>query len=232
MTYLGILIAYIVAVNRADKFKVSFRHFLLLCASTLIGMFVGSRMLYIVTVIHTAFPEFSFQEIFHLLIGGGFVFYGGLYGALLGLVVAAKLLRIETNVVMSIFVFSLPVFHLFGRIGCFFAGCCYGIVHKYGVRFVSDPNNLRLPTQLYESALNALIVILLLALEKGKKEKLLFIYLGVYAVARFFLEFIRGDEIRGAFLIFTTSQWVSILTLLILSLYHIVKRHEKLIASN
>ena len=71
----------------------------------------------------------------------------------------------------------------------------------------------RLPIQLIEAGLNLLIFLLIFYLFKKSKmtDKLIFVYMLVYPVVRFTLEFFRGDAIRGFLFGLSTSQWISIL---------------------
>ena len=113
--------------------------------------------------------------------------------------------------------------HGFARIGCFLAGCCYGVECEFG--FTAHGNDLvpavndvsRFPVQLLESLGCFLIFFLILYLyRKGKLTgRLLFVYLGVYAVLRFCDEFLRGDAIRGFIFGLSTSQFISIFMALI-----------------
>lgn len=50
------------------------------------------------------------------------------------------------------------------------------------------------------------------------------IYLAMYALLRFILEYLRYDQVRGKILIFSISQWISIL-LLGLSVLLILKKN-------
>jgi phosphatidylglycerol:prolipoprotein diacylglycerol transferase len=78
---------------------------------------------------------------------------------------------------------------------------------------ISAPNEVPLfPTQLLESGLNFIAGILLLIYAKPTRKpgKILGLYLIYYLVMRFFIEFFRGDIIRGVLLGITTSQWISI----------------------
>ena len=103
--------------------------------------------------------------------------------------------------------------------GGFLGGCCYGIESPFGFTVhgntinpdINDVN--RLPVQLFESALNLLIFLFILYLFKKSimTDKLIFVYMLVYPVVRFTLEFFRGDEIRGFLFGLSTSQWISIL---------------------
>ena len=69
-----------------------------------------------------------------------------------------------------------------------------------------------IPTQLIESGFNLLVFIFLLifTIKRRKGYTTLFVYLIIYGVERFLLEFLRGDEIRGFFGALSTSQWISL----------------------
>ena len=108
--------------------------------------------------------------------------------------------------------------HGLGRIGCFFAGCCYGVETDsiFGVKFPHLDHNVY-PTQLYEAMfLIILTAILSLLAFKYKNKYTMPIYLASYGVFRFLIEFLRGDD-RGAFLfgIISPSQVFSIICLVI-----------------
>ena len=106
----------------------------------------------------------------------------------------------------------------FGRIGCFLAGCCYGkeTENAIGIVFHDSayaPNGVSLlPTQLISSGLNFLHCLLLIWLTKKKKGdgQIAGLYLVLYSVGRFILEFFRGDLIRGSVGELSTSQFIAI----------------------
>ena len=118
---------------------------------------------------------------------------------------------------------ALPLFHAFGRVGCFLAGCCYGIPAPagwLGVTFpasaVEAPSGVPLlPVQLYEAAGCVLLFLLLDHLtDRGwPGGRLLALYLALYAVFRFLLEFLRGDAVRGSLGPLSTSQVISLAVL-------------------
>ena len=116
-----------------------------------------------------------------------------------------------------------------GRIGCFAAGCCYGrpaevpwaitFHDEYANRVVGTPLNTPLhPTQLYESLACLLIFGILIAIAARKKfhGQVALAYVVLYAVARFVIEFFRGDVARGSILdgALSTSQFIAILMVL------------------
>ena len=108
----------------------------------------------------------------------------------------------------------------FGRIGCQFAGCCFGkeTDGPLGIVFHESqyaPNNIRLiPTQLISSGLDFLLFFSLIWYAKRKKGngQIGGLYLILYSIGRFILEFYRGDLIRGNVGALSTSQFISIFT--------------------
>ena len=149
-----------------------------------------------------------------------------LYALLGGLAVGALYLRIRRlpfAAYADIAAPAIPLFHAFGRIGCFLGGCCYGIPWEGGITYTRalspEANGVaRFPVQLLESALLFALFLLLAALFRrgALRGRLLALYLAVYAVLRFLLEFLRGDAIRGVYFGLSTSQWISLAILLAL----------------
>jgi phosphatidylglycerol:prolipoprotein diacylglycerol transferase len=189
------------------------------------GMFFGSHILYaivnyriliaVINNIHkiNSFPAFLNAAVF---IVGGSVFYGGLLGGLL----TAKIIVLKKphyEYLFDIATPAIPLFHCFGRIGCFLGGCCYGLESKFGVTFrrslAEEANGVnRFPVQLLEALICLLLFLILDYLRKKGffKSHLIYLYLFFYSVVRFFIEFVRGDEYRGFFFGLSTSQIVSI----------------------
>ena len=125
----------------------------------------------------------------------------------------------------DVFAPGLALGHAFGRIGCFAAGCCYGReTHlPWAVTFhnplaneiVGAPLNVPLhPTQLYEMVVefaNALFLTWLIRRKKFEGE-IIGTYMITYGIARYFIEFFRGDPGRGEFIGFMTgTQAIAIL---------------------
>lgn len=152
---------------------------------------------------------------FHL--GQGITFIGGFIGGavcFLG-VYYFKGRKYNNNLsdVLSLLPCCIVIAHGFGRIGCFFAGCCYGKETDsfLGVKFPALPNPVH-PTQLYEASFLFLLFALFSYLLIKKKFKYnLPLYFMLYGAFRFLIEFIRGDD-RGEFVgIFSPSQFWSVL---------------------
>jgi phosphatidylglycerol:prolipoprotein diacylglycerol transferase len=151
------------------------------------------------------------------LIWGGNVFYGGLLGGILSAVIIFKK-RPQYRYLLDFVTPAIPLFHFAGRIGCFFAGCCFGIESSFGFTFrhsiVEEANgHNRFPVQLLEAFINLLLFFLLDFFRRKNifKDNLIYLYLLFYSVARFFIEFLRDDAYRGFFFVLSTSQIISIL---------------------
>ena len=126
---------------------------------------------------------------------GGLIYYGGFFGAFIAGIVFALVKKINILALADFVVSALPLGHFLGRIGCFLNACCYGAATSVPWS-VSQHGAERHPVQLYEAFLNlAIYLLLILAYRRKKKNgEILAIYLIIYPLGRFLLEFFRGDE--------------------------------------
>jgi phosphatidylglycerol:prolipoprotein diacylglycerol transferase len=152
------------------------------------------------------------------------VFYGGLVVAVVVALFYLWKHRMPVWSVTDVFAPGIALGHIVGRLGCFFAGCCFGretsvpwavtFRNEYAARNVGTPLSVPLhPTQLYEAGAELLILVLLLATERRGRPfpgRTFWAYMLMYGVSRFVIEFYRGD-VRGAIGMFSTSQFVSLL---------------------
>lgn len=135
------------------------------------------------------------------------IFYGGVVGALLVLTLYVHRQKLRWLAVGDAVAPGVAIGHSIGRLGCFAAGCCYGKPTQgfWGVTFhnaysnatVGVPLNVPLyPTQLMESAAEALIFLLLwrLARRRAFEGQLTAVYLLGYGVVRFLVDFLRAYE--------------------------------------
>ncbi len=166
-----------------------------------------------------------------LFSGSGFVFYGSFLFAVPTMLWYFKRNKLPTHQMLDIMAITTCLVHMFGRVGCFFAGCCYGKPTEsfLGVIF-TDPacqaNPLHtplFPTQLMEASYIFVVMAILLVIRHRKQfhGQMFLLYLILYAVGRFVLEYFRGDEIRG-FVIenyVSHSQFIAFVIVLI-SLYY------------
>lgn len=156
-------------------------------------------------------------------------FYGGIFGGVAAFLLMYKFFFLRNNepILSKMLVVApgaIALGHAFGRLGCFFNGCCYGKETDkwYGVLFPGFAHKV-IPTQFFEMIFLFILAAVLLVLAfKWNSKFTLPIYLISYGIFRFFIEFARGDE-RGQFGILSPSQYWSILLivsgLIILILY-------------
>lgn len=150
------------------------------------------------------------REIFALsTLQSGGTFYGGVIGALAVLFIYNRFAKVPLLPLMDTFAVGLPLGHAIGRLGCFFAGCCYGKPTwlPWGVTFTSPtaaelvgtPLGVPLhPTQLYESFAESVNFVLLFLLSRQRRlpGQIFGAYLMLYGAERGSIEFVRGDPDR------------------------------------
>jgi len=161
-------------------------------------------------------------------LGGGFVFYGGLIGAILFLLIYSKFTTYKFNN-SYLFIPGAVLAHGVGRIGCFLAGCCYGIRCDLPWKIYLN-GEFRHPVQLYEAIfLFSLGSVLIKKIKHDHtNENIILTYLISYSVFRFIIEFFRGDIVRGhVFEILSSSQLVSLLIVVGCLIYFIFFRQKQ-----
>ena len=166
------------------------------------------------------YAEMSLIELVNF-VTGELVFYGGFIGGLIAVVLFCKRYKIKMIPVFDLGAPALAIAHAIGRLGCFFGGCCYGkethenhpLAIVYPQASLSAPSGVPLlAVPLIEAAfLMCLSVVLSVVYLKSNKIGLAAtIYLLAYPIARFILEFFRGDVVRGGYRLLSTSQFISI----------------------
>ena len=186
----------------------------------IVAAIVGARLLLLAL-------DFDFYwnqpaELFSLARSGG-VFYGGLIAAVLVSFWYVRRQKMPLWLTCDVFAPGIALGHAIGRVGCLFAGCCYGrpTTLPWGIQFsdpfaasyVGTPLGVHLhPTQLYEAGAELLILAVLLVTERRGRPyagRTFWIYGLLYGFSRFAVEFFRGDE-RGSLLGVSTSQVISL----------------------
>lgn len=214
---LGLLISGFVAVRLGQRR--GFPAYLVIQATVaaLIGLLAGGHLLYGLLHLPALLTQPNLTTLLYSFSGS--IYYGGLLGALFSVRwYARRFASQQAGQLTDLFALSVPLFHAFGRVGCFLGGCCYGIPCRWGFTakgnlLVPEGNGVcRFPVQLLEAGCELCLFVLLLYLfRKGNRPgQLVFCYLLGYAPLRFGLEFLRGDAARGFLLTLSTSQWLSI----------------------
>ena len=222
MICLGVLAAIILFRVLCDRKKLPAKLFSFFLIVVVGAIFVGF------------FSALLFQSFYNYLESGvwkwqGMTFFGGLVGGaacflffyfLIGHFVFKNREHVERfPEFASCAAPCIVIAHALGRIGCLFAGCCYGLPSQsFGLPMLVDGVwQNRVPTQLLESIfLFLLFGVLVYLLLKKDNRYLLQIYLIVYGVWRFFIEYLRDDPRGGSGISFLTpSQLTSILLALL-----------------
>lgn len=217
MIAIGIIAAYLTAERRAKKKGLASEKIFDLVIWCLISGFLGSKILYCLTILPRVMED---PMVIIRTFGDGWVVFGGILGGILGAYLFCRKYKLQHWKYFDLALPSVALAQAIGRIGCFFAGCCYGeeTTSWFGITFHNSnfaPNEVSLvPTQLISSGLDFLLFALLLWMDKRKKRdgQVTALYLILYSGGRFILEFFRGDLIRGNVGTLSTSQFISIFT--------------------
>jgi len=232
---IGVFAAGITAMVRYKKLTGSNYPMLIVLLFSTIGILLGGSILYGITRIEYWHYIFEAEDLWTAirLIGvifGGLVFYGGLLGGMLVAGIIIKINKYPGELITDVAAPSAALFHAFGRIGCFLGGCCYGIESDFGFVFTHSLNESangvrRLPVQLFESGYEFILFFVLSYLLKKEKLKgrLFSLYLLLYAVFRFVIEYFRGDIYRGFIFGLSTSQFISIFIVIGASVYMMIR---------
>ena len=182
--------------------------------------FIGAKILYLIVdykaLIASPKDVIGIPGIF-----SGFVVYGGIIFGSLCIFIYCKIKKVDFFEYMDFMVPYIAIVQGFGRIGCFLAGCCYGAPTDsfLGVVFPQGavaPSGVKLwPTQLFSAGGDFVIAGILLAYatfaKAKKKGEVSALYVALYSIGRFVVEFFRDDP-RGNVGIFSTSQFIAIFT--------------------
>ena len=224
---LGFCVAWHILVYLCRRINRPFDPLGNLVISLMVSGVVGSRIAY---VIEHWQAEFAANPLSVIRVDqGGLMFYGGfiLASAVFGIWCFLK--KEKPLAVADLLCVVVPLGHAFGRVGCFFYGCCYGKQSSCGLA-VSFPRGSPawyeqlncgqiaaaaresipvLPTQLFEAAANFLLFIALFFFYRKFARGTTALYLVGYAVIRFGMEYLRGDP-RAVVGPFSISQTISL----------------------
>lgn len=217
MIALGFIVSMALCLLKAKKDKKDQDIITDLGMVTIIGGFLGAKILYIIVSYKELFTNpknvIGFPAIF-----SGFVAYGGIIFGTLAVFIYSKIKKINALEYLDYMIPFVAMVQGFGRLGCFLAGCCYGgpTDSFLGVIFPTGPMaGIKIwPTQLFSAAGDFAIcgILLLVSMKNKVKGNIVVLYVILYAVGRFAVEFLRADE-RGFVGSLSTSQFISLLVL-------------------
>jgi len=181
------------------------------------GGILGARFVYVTTYWKDEFASQPLSEIF-MIQHGGLVYYGGLIGAIIGGFIYIRWKKLPMWKVADVLAPSIALGNFFGRLGCFFNGCCYGYPthlpwavqfpnqsyawsqqYQQGLVGKTDPSLPVHPTEIYDALTNFILYLLLAWLFRRKKfdGQVFATYLVGYAITRTIMEYFRGDYPPG-----------------------------------
>lgn len=216
MIALGAVLCFVLACTRAKKYYIDPDMIFNAGFIGIICGIIGAKVMYWIVEIKDIIqdPGMMFRDL-----GGGFVVYGGLVVGILTPIVYFRIKKTSAIDKLELAIPSISLAQGFGRIGCFLAGCCYGKAAPagawYGVTFPENSMALSgvplIPTQLISSACDFLLCAFLLFYTRRQKARgsILALYMILYSVGRFLIEFLRDDP-RGSVGALSTSQFLSL----------------------
>ncbi len=218
---LGAIIGILIAKYDPKLKKIiSFQDFLTVVEIIVISGYLGGRILCILSEdwqIKNCWLIFKFWQ-------PGLSVQGAIIGVFISLFIYAKIKKIKFLPLLDRIAIYSSVVHGFGRIGCFFAGCCYGqtthlpwsIIYRHPDHMAPLYTPLH-PTQLYSSALSFLTFAFLyfyLDKKQTKPGTILFTYFVLISAERFIVDFFRADqtwfESSGILQYLSINQWISL----------------------
>ncbi len=212
MIGIGVLCCIFMGMKRAKKNGLSEDAVIDIAIWGLVAGFLGAKLLYVIV----EWKRFLADPL-SVLGSEGFVVYGGIIAGVLAAIIYCKRKKLVFLEYFDLCSASIALAQGFGRIGCFLAGCCYGreTTSSLGVVFPEGslaPAGVKvLPTQLFSSAGDFGIMFVLLWHYHHRKKvgDTGFLYMLLYGIGRFCIEFLRNDN-RGEVGIFSTSQFISL----------------------
>lgn len=231
MIAVGMLAAFIVLFTYSKKLKISpkLADFVFYDAIASIVVGFGAAALFQATYNYIENPAAGFR------LGSGITFIGGLIGGAACFLALYFIFRKKIDGKLTQIISLIPccifVAHGFGRVGCFFAGCCHGKPTDFflGVKFPGMTQAVH-PTQLYEAAfLFAMFGICTLLLFKFRFKHNLSLYFASYGLFRFLIEFLRGDS-RGEFVgpVSPSQFWSLIMIVIAVGVFFIERKFVNL----
>lgn len=192
MLVLGFLVSSYLAKEKAKSEGISAQIIFNLSLLVLVWGILGSRLLYIILNLdyYINFP----LEIIKLW-QGGLSWFGGLFLGSLAAIIYIRKKGLPVYKTLDLIIPFVALGGAIGRIGCLLNGCCYGKESNLGLYFPLH-GKILIPTQIFSSLALILIFLILRFIQERphKIGEIFFLYLILYAIKRFFIEFWRQDN--------------------------------------
>jgi phosphatidylglycerol:prolipoprotein diacylglycerol transferase len=234
MIAFGIAVAAFLAYIKIRRYGLNGTDFIILCSVSLLFALLGAKLMYVIVSINTLdFSRLKDPAYLAAVMSGGFVFYGGVLGAIPAFWLCRHKFKIAIEKYIPHCFGCFPIAHGFGRVGCFLVGCCYGVPYDGPAAVTYShslfaPNGIPLfPVQLAEAGAEIIIGIMLyLFCGKMRASSVITLYIAMYTPLRFGLEFLRYDTERGGIFGISTSQLISIALFLAALLFILIQRRQ------
>lgn len=202
VSFVGIIIA-LICVIKIGKRNLNILDLLILFGIILLSFIFGAKVTNIIE-----------NNLNKLTIQAGYTYTGGVAFGIMITYIYAKIFKYDFYKILSSIIIIFPIIYAFSKVGCFIKGCCTG--------------NLAVPIQLIESFIGiALSVFIYIGLKKCKNtNNIIFMYLILYGIIRFILDFHRNMRNTIVFNI-TITQIICIIFLIIGLIKIEKKRIEK-----
>lgn len=216
---IGMVLAVWLACARSKNYGLNSDYMFNVSLIGLICGLIGAKLTYYIVEI----KEVIANPMMLLDLSGGLVVYGGLIvGLFVPYIYLNRMKKTSYMAYIDIAVTSIPLGQAFGRLGCFCAGCCHGRPAPegawYGMIFPAEtvPHMAGvplIPTQLISALGDFILFFFLLWFTKREKFRgqVIPLYMILYSIGRFLVEFLRGDR-RGNVGALSTSQFIAIFT--------------------
>ncbi|MFC1941592.1 prolipoprotein diacylglyceryl transferase [Chloroflexota bacterium] len=144
--------------------------------------------------------EYYYQHPGQIIGGSGLSIYGAVLGAALGIWIYSRFSKVSFGYLADVLAPGIILAQAIGRVGCIFNGCCYGVeTSAFSALIYTHPESLGPigipvhPTQIYEIVYDLIVFAVLLSLRGRFRPdgSLFLIYLTLYSLWRFSIDFIR-----------------------------------------
>lgn len=200
MIIVGVIVCNLIAQRSLREDLKKYKEFLLIEVTGGIGAVIGAKLM---TILNNPSNYLLSVDSF---MDAGYSYYGGLFSFLLFAYMICKVCRIDGTLYAKDYIYLLPLLHTFWKVGCYLGGCCYGRLYN-GALAICYPEGVNdvagimvFPSPLVEAIVAGVITIILLYFKRTKSTcHPAGIYLVLYGLTRFVLEFCRYHENQSFF---------------------------------